>query len=393
MRFPEKLFQHIIVSNWTISPAIADADFDPKLAAQIGERTFLRIGERSGASVSHLAKTADAAGRSSILHLSDLHFGGDYGFRLQGEDVMLGDPRKTLTERIVADLERLGCVNKIAAIIVTGDFMTKGIWDDRSKELALAEFKALREQLSLRPEQIIAVPGNHDVVRYPDGAAVDVRENAVERQSTYQHELNFRFFVHELVGRQMKDSLNHVRRLNLTHVDLDVCVLNSCTIAATQWTEYGYVGRNGLDTIATLADQKIECQTFRFLALHHHLLPVVQVEALESKGVTLTLDASQILTAAQKAGVNVALHGHQHKPKIAVYHDLPMNGENVGAPVHVVANGSAGARRLPPGERNTYCLFHVSPTSIELLVRELRLDGVAGAQIFSGRLATEAARP
>lgn len=375
--------------------SIIDVDFDPALAAQIGEQTFVWIGDAADPAFAHVGATANAVGRSCILHLSDLHFGSDYGFRLHSEDVTLGDPRKTLTDCIIEDLKRLDVADKIAAVIVTGDFMTQGNWDDAARQNALDEFGALRNRLSLRPEQVIAVAGNHDVVRYPEPATVNVKENAVQRQANYQHEIMFRFFVNELVGRDVKASLNYVRRLQLGAVDLDVCVLNSCTIAATEWTEYGYVGKNGLDAIAEMGSRIVERPTFRFLALHHHLLPVADVEALHSKGVTLTLDASQILEAAQRAGVNVVLHGHQHKPKVAMYQNLQMNGEAPAAPLHVVANGSAGARnsRLPPGERNTYCLFRLGPSELEMWIRELRLDGVAGAELFRGKLATDPASP
>ena len=297
--------------------SIVAAEFNSALASQIGEQTFLRIGEAADPAFAHIAAAATAVGRSCILHLSDLHFGADYGFRLHGEDVTIGDSRKTLTDCIVADLARLELVDKIAGVIVTGDFMTRGEWNDTARQNALDEFDALRKRLALTQEQVIAVAGNHDVVRYPDPTTINVKENAVGRQASYEHEIKFRFFVNELVGRDVKASLNYTRRLRLGQVDLDVCALNSCTIAATEWTEYGYVGRNGLDAIIKMGAEAIERPTFRFLALHHHLLPVTNVEALNSKGVTLTLDASQILEAAQRASVNVVLHGHQHKPKVA----------------------------------------------------------------------------
>jgi hypothetical protein len=207
-------------------------------------------------------------------------------------------------------------------------------------------------------------------------------------QTTYEHETHFRLFVDQLIGRDWKESLNYVRRIHLGEADLDVCVVNSCTIAATEWTEYGYVGKGGLDAIADLGRQPFERPTFRFLALHHHLLPVAGVEALKSRGVTLTLDASDILTASQRSGVHVALHGHQHKAKIARYQSLGLNGEPTNEPVYVVANGSAGAKndRLPAGELNTYCLFRLNPEGIDLWIRELRLDGRAGTEIFRGSL-------
>jgi predicted phosphodiesterase len=369
--------------------SIDDIDFDSALGDLVGDQTFLWIGSHAAPALGHVAPPVETLGRSCVLHLSDLHFGSDYGFRRQGEDVALGDQRRTLTDCIVSDLDRLGLTDNIAAIVVTGDFMTHGHFDDEHKKAALDEFEALRGQLALNREQLIPLPGNHDVVRYADGARIDVRENAVGKQTTYGHETHFRTFVDQLIGRDWKASLNYVRRVRLSEVDLDVCVVNSCTIAATEWTEYGYVGKSGLDAIADLGKQPIERPTFRFLALHHHLLPVANVEALKSKGVTLTLDASDILATGQQSGVHVALHGHQHKAKIAKYQNLSLNGEQTNGPIYVVANGSTGAKngRLPAGELNTYCLFRLKAEGIDLWIRELRLDARAGAEIFNGSLA------
>ncbi len=368
--------------------SINEIEYDLALGDAIGDQTLLWIGTRADPALGHVDVATKALGRSCVLHLSDLHFGADYGFRLQGEDVEIGDRRRTLTDCIVADLDRLGLKDDIAAVIVTGDFMTHGVWTSTIRAAALTEFEALRTHLGLNRNQIIALPGNHDVLRYPPGADVDVRENAVARQTNADYEMPFRTFVDELVGRDWKASLNYVRRVHLDEADLDVCVLNSCTIVATKWTEYGYVGRSGMDTIAELGRRPVQRPTVRFLALHHHLLPVTEVEAPNSKGVTLTLDASDILAEAQRAHVHVVLHGHQHKPKVTSYQSLALYDEPPSGPVYIVANGSAGAKngRLPPGERNTYCLFRLRANEIELWIRELRLDAVVGAQLFYGPL-------
>jgi predicted phosphodiesterase len=62
----------------------------------------------------------------------------------------------------------LGLRDDIAAMIVTGDFMTHGNFTDQIKVGAIAELNALRAELGLERDQLIAVPGNHDVVRYPE---------------------------------------------------------------------------------------------------------------------------------------------------------------------------------------------------------------------------------
>ena len=394
-RVPSYYREHLRdVAGFFLITSITECNYDPQLGERLGEQTFLwTLEQEIDPHRGHHVATAIAPGRSCILHLSDLHFGSDYGFKMQGETLPLGDTRRTLTESLVADVERLGLQNDIAAIVVSGDFMSKGDWNDRTRGTALAEFEALRNELGLRKDQVIAVPGNHDIVRYPDDRQIDVAEIAVGNQTNYQHEREFRTFVDELVDRSWRETLNYVRRIQLDGVDLLLCVMNSCTITATRWTEYGFVGRNGLDALRQLARERVTRPTFRFLALHHHLLPVADVEAPQSRGVTLALDASEILYEAQKAGVHVILHGHQHKPKIAMYQDVPLMQELPGRPIHVVANGSAGAKnsRLPPGERNTYCLFRLGVRGAELWMRELRLDGRPGAALFEGDLATNPA--
>lgn len=373
---------------------IANADFPTVVSDALGEKTLVWIGEAPEPGLGHIAASTVAAGRNCILHLSDLHFGAEYGFREQGQQIPFQDARVTLTESLVADLKRLGREKDIAAVIVTGDFVSRGDWSAAITKAAIAEFDALRQSLGLPKEHIIAVPGNHDITRFPDGT-IDVADVAVGRQATTEHESPFRHFVRQLANRHEEASLNYVRRIQMQEFDLLLCALNSCVITATELTEYGYVGKNGMDAIELMSTEPIKRPTFRFLALHHHLLPVANVERPNSKGVTLTLDASAILGAAQRVGVNIVLHGHQHKPKVAIYQGLPMTGDRSTAPVHVVANGSAGVEnaRLPDGERNTYCLFQLRNDHVELRIRELRIDGVEGGQVFEDVLDTMAATP
>jgi hypothetical protein len=58
--------------------------------------------------------------------------------------------------------------------------------------------------------------------------------------------------------------------------------------------------------------------------------------------------------------------------------------------LHVVANGSAGAKnaRLPAGQNNTYALFKLGSNDVELWIRELRLNAQAGLEAFHGMLPT-----
>jgi len=387
LEFEEQVFA------WFFLSSLEEVNFESGMAARFGDHTLLSLSHSEDYRSEKLAADTSASNKSCVLHLSDLHFGADYAFATQREKLSIGDPRKTLTECLTTDLKRIGQNDNIAAVLVTGDFTTGGDWRDGTREDVLQEFRALRSALNLRPEQIIAVPGNHDIVRYPQGASIDIAAMVLSNQTTYQHEREFRTFVDELVGRNWKDSLNYVRRLRLKDADLLLCVLNSCTIAATEWTEYGFVGTSGIDAIGTLKDEPIGRPTFKFVALHHHLLPVAGVEAPYSKGVTLSLDASDLLDASQNAGAHVALHGHQHMPRIARYQTVPLRGGNATQPLQVISNGSTGGKRTPGDERNAYCVFQLQADNVHLWMRELRFDAKEGTSLFNGSLDTTPQNP
>lgn len=374
------------VFAWFLLSSIKQESFNNEMASRFGDHTLLPLAAAEDGQIEKNAAETNVGSKSCILHLSDLHFGADYAFATQRETLSIGDSRKTLTECLSNDLKRIGKHDNIAAVLVTGDFTTGGDWRDGTREDVLQEFKALRGVLGLEPEQIIAVPGNHDIVRYPKGAPADIAAIVLSNQTTYQHEREFRTFVDELIGRNWRDSLNYVHRIRLKEADVLLCLLNSCTIVATEWTEYGFVGTSGIDAIATLRDEPITRPTFKFVALHHHLLPVAGVAAPNSKGVTLSLDASDLLDAAQDAGAHIALHGHEHMPRIARYQTVPLRGAAVPQPLHVVSNGSAGGKRTPGSERNAYCLFDLRADRLHLSMRELRFDAKEGGSLFDGPL-------
>lgn len=376
------------VFGWFLLVSIESVKYHTEIANRFGDKTFLLLSGNFGPAAEKAASRSGDLGKSCVLHLSDLHFGDDYAYLTQGEKVAPGELRRTLTERLLEDIARIDLAEDIAALVVTGDFMSRGNWDDGVRFHALSEFKALQDALSIAPGQIFVVPGNHDIVRYPKDAEVDIATIAVDNQTTFRHEREFRTFADELIGRSWKEPLNYVYRIQLKNVDLLICLLNSCRIVATQWTEYGFVGNNGLDAIEQLKAEDIERPTFKFVALHHHLLPVAEVEAPKFSGVSLSLDASKLLDAAQDAGVHVALHGHQHIPKIARYQTIPLMGANASQPLYVISNGSTGAvqARLPGNERNTYCAFRLSDDGIELWMREIRPDGKEGTTLYQGAL-------
>lgn len=373
------------VAAWFLLQSIASAKYDERIDSLIGDYTFLDLLD-SNIRRDLIVKRRSA--KRSILHLSDLHFGADYGFLLRRDDISIGEKRNTLTQSLDEDLRRIHAKDDIGLVVITGDLTTKGDWSDRTRGDILHEFGELTKALSLSKEDVVCLPGNHDIVRYPENATIDVGVRSVENQTTMQHEREYRTFLEELTGRHWRSSLNYIHRVQLAERFVTLCILNSCTITATQWTEYGYVGASGIDILKQLSSADEPASSIKIVALHHHVVPVASIEAPNAKGVSLTLDSVALLDAALDNGADMIIHGHQHQARITTYGRLPMNGDQKTGNIVVVSGGSSGAtaQRLPGSERNTYSLIRMSPDEVSLTMRELRPDARAGAILYDGKL-------
>jgi 3',5'-cyclic AMP phosphodiesterase CpdA len=378
------------VAAWFLLNEISEMEYQDDLGLRLGEATFLLINtdERTPAVVAPSSNSIVAKDRNVVLHLSDLHFGADYAFLSPGARPSIGEQRQTLTTCLIEDLKRIGVAENVGAILITGDFTTEGDWSDLTQKQILDELSSLLKALNLSKEHIVAVPGNHDIVRYPAGTSIDLTHLTVDQQTTYKHERDFRIFHEQLTGRHWNEPLNRILSYRLKTVDLQVCVLNSCTIVATQWTEYGYVGPGGIDVLRNLGNSDVSRPTFRLMALHHHLVPVNRVDVPNEKGVSLTLDAVELLDAADRYGVHLAVHGHQHLPRIVQYRSFPLLGSPSRTGMFIICVGSAGAieKRRPGAERNSYSALRFESDGVQMWMRELRTDAKPGAPIFDDRL-------
>lgn len=380
------------VFAWLELTGIEERQYSEEIANLFGDGTFISAEDE----VVHteLPVPTPAHG-NKILVVSDLHFGSDYGFLPGGAQKAIGEKRKTLTECICSDLKRIGKLAEVAAIVVTGDVTSAGDWNDTTRNQAIAELNNLCAALNVAKERLIILPGNHDIVRYPAGDKVDAADIAVQNQMRYKHETEFRLFVDELTGRSWKEALHYNVKLRLNDADVYLCILNSCTILATEWTEYGYVGDAGTIALEALGAVEIVRPSFKLLALHHHLLPVNSVATPNSKGVTLSIDAPKILDTAQDVGVQIALHGHEHQPRISRYGAMSLPSRPTFGEIVIVSNGSSSAadKRLPGSERNTYCLMQFDSSHAKVLLRELRPDGAEGMTLFEGDIGVNAILP
>jgi 3',5'-cyclic AMP phosphodiesterase CpdA len=101
----------------------------------------------------------------TILHLSDLQFGKYHRFGRLGNTQDPNEPYKSLLVRLTDDLETLKNEPGIRPdlVVITGDIAEWG----RPNEFddALLFLKELSQHLQISLQQVLVVPGNHDIDR------------------------------------------------------------------------------------------------------------------------------------------------------------------------------------------------------------------------------------
>ena len=288
---------------------------------------------------------------SGVLHISDLHFGSDHGFH-QG-----GSVRRD-TEPLIRGL-RSALPAPPAVVIVSGDLTTRG--DSQGLVSARLFLENLAEALGLPKNAIVIAPGNHDIL-------VD----DPNQTRTFENEQLFRDMVHLFYGVPIELERVHCIRGGDGILYL-VGVVNSSRPRSRDTIDYGFVGRDRSEPVLrTLGDlQRAHSQEsqWRCLVLHHHVLPAPLFESPEDdRPVSLTLDAGELVSLAQRFDVDAILHGHQHLPFIGQVGRLAECGfdqsePRICPPLLVLGAGSTGARveRLPDELRNN-SFGHYQPT-------------------------------
>ncbi|MEU8091667.1 metallophosphoesterase family protein [Micromonospora chalcea] len=276
---------------------------------------------------------------SVILHLSDLHFGTDYGFPVNPQAVPV--LKVALDEVIENGLVQLGRP-QVGVVIVSGDITTRGEPDGFLE--AQAFFERLLNRLNLTPDNLILVPGNHDIL---------LDDSHVTR--SYAAEQPFRNLLKLIHGSSVAD-LNRLHWFSAPGGDeILVLALNSVRPRAKNTMEYGYVGRDFYGPVVKelqeMRDGITESKGVRPLCLavlHHHVLPTPLMEDPDTdRPVSLTLDAGQLIEDLQRAGVHAILHGHQHVPFVGSTSRACRSAGNswdLAAPIYVIGAGSCSVK-------------------------------------------------
>lgn len=306
----------------------------------------------------------------SILHLSDLHFGGDHGFVTTTEQSAI--PELPLDDIIVERTQSLsGC--RIGMVVVSGDFITAG--DANNFPYAKAFLERLLIGLGLEKKHVVMVPGNHDIWVQDDHPTRD-----------YKAAVPYVSFMRDFYGA----NLTEIERLQAFRAPgnwrLNFLSLNSSRPRTKTTMEYGYVGKdryelflrrmrenNAGKNLRDLMHEKV----LNFAVLHHHLIPGQLVCKPEIKRpVSLTLDAGELVSELQYSSFHFALHGHQHVPFIGnTSRARSPDGEwrEIGFPLTVIGSGSSGAKtdRLSAEHpKNTFGIYTPQDNGLRIRMEE-----------------------
>jgi hypothetical protein len=308
----------------------------------IGEETFWEVdGKAKSAALdsSGLWAGAPLLRSNVIAHLSDIHFGSDYGFpdkRAKGKYPLLDILRR--------DIEKTA-PDGLGLLIISGDLITHAKSDllfQHVKPFLLEATKALK----IDPEHVVIVPGNHDLP-LKDYELTD-----------YSHESTFREFLTNFY--KAETTLSGLRRFRLPSGNrLEMLLINSVRLRKKEESNFGFVEWGLYDPM--LAASPHDPDVLRMAVMHHHLVPAPREEHPDPEypqaSLSATVDSGAVLEGLQSHGFRLVIHGHQHVPAISkiARGATPHAGERIGGlddGVYVVAAGSAGSKRLTDAMRD-----------------------------------------
>lgn len=307
----------------------------------------------------------------SVLHISDLHFGEFYGF--PEEDSKAPILELSLESLIYNDISALPNCN-IGVVVLSGDLITKG---DANYFAHVKSFlESLLKKLKLQNEHVVIVPGNHDI--WLEGTNKATRNFKLERP--------YRDFLESFWLRKMNEIeiLSGFQTPNKWKMSF--LGLNSARPRTIQTKEYGYIGKDRYSPwlkrithnnegrgLAELARNKI----LNFVVHHHHLLlPPYTCKPEDSRPMSLTLDAGELVKDFQNSCIHYVLHGHHHVPFLGStswVSDCQNTWQQYKNPLFVMGGGSSGATVTALSDEllyNTFSIYTPTDRGLKVLVRE-----------------------
>ncbi|MBY5817585.1 metallophosphoesterase [Rhizobium leguminosarum] len=280
----------------------------------------------------------------SILHISDIHLGADFGFSSRRQP-----GREPIFDRLKADRDKIFQCNP-SLVIFSGDITTRADIQVMREE-GLKFLKRVCDLFKIEPEQLIIVPGNHD---FP---LKDVNP------TDYSHESEYRGLLRDFYGVEMGSSCMH----SFVHSNgrkTEVLAMNSVRLRSKELKNFGYTEWGLYED--QLRKVNADNNTTRIAVLHHHLIPVPYEDELDSDytyaSASTTIDAGSVIEGLHNHNFRLAFHGHQHVSGVARISRGQPNGNGeikLNRELSIVSAGSLTSSRLANYMRNNSYNFLV----------------------------------
>ena len=303
-----------------------------------------------------------------LLHLSDLHFGGGE----VGEGNWFG--------QLADDLNHEQRINTLDGVLISGDV---GTFSEKGEYESAAEFfKELCDHFEVKEEQVVLVPGNHDLswplsqkayhLKYrddldelpPDECYIEVSEDVFQVRDEGDYKQRFANFsaLHQAVkGKpyppdyEQQGMLHHFPRLDLLVLGLNSSWEIDKFHTARASIHPGAVG-HALKQI-TKSETLKSCR-HKFV-LWHHPLNSEEEDYLKDHGFLERLAVN---------GFTVALHGHIHKSETWLFR---YDRKPLGRRIEMVGAGTFGApkRKWTDGYPLQYNLLELEGDTLTVHTR------------------------
>lgn len=297
-----------------------------------------------------------------ILHISDIHFGTDYGF-----PAIKAPDQKPLIDHLDEYINYEKDIS-IGLILISGDLTSRGDVNQFFQQV-INFLNLLCEKFSLTKEKIVIVPGNHDIPL----------TNA--DKTNYSHEETYKAFLNQFYGE--KKEISGINTFLLPdNIKVDILRINSIRLREEHESNFGYVGWDDYPRIIQESGIS-KNKSVKIALLHHHLLPVPNEEALDSLGefgsVSVTVDSGKVIEGLQNYGFQIVLHGHQHVPGLNKVgrgrreeYNLVLDKE-----LYLLGAGSLGAKvdRLSGHMRdNSFSILKIQESNIEIEAMQFNMS-------------------
>ena len=320
----------------------------------------------------------DSASAANILHLSDLHFGAD-----KGSDPF-ADAEKWYGQLRDDLCNELDC-KQLEGVIISGDIGNFSEPDEyQAAELFL---ERLCGKFGLKVNQVIVVPGNHDLswelsksgydITWKTDAIKHLHKGKIIEQGDFiairndeKYPLRFKHysqFYETVTGTPYPlDPGKQAILYQLPELDLLVVGFNSVWEADHHFKTRISINPDAIEYALDQIRTKPELESCLKFAVWHHPLSSPDEDRIKNHG---------FLERLAQAEFRVCLHGHIHKSDAGLFrYDMSPDGRQI----HVVGAGTFGApaREWAPGYPLQYNLLRLSKNTLRVYSRRrIKIDG------------------